>query len=258
MNTRLLRPILEMRRAGNRWLFDHPLGPGKNRRHVVVCGDSHVEVFRYMRRHDLAPSFRFDITKVNGATAQGMINPNSKTNALELFRQRIAGMKPHQEIFFQLGEVDCGFVIWHYAEKNGVPLMDQFQRSLDNYRAILEWTLARKPRKITLLSAPPPTITDGQAWGEIANARSSIRASQKERTELTLRYNRELQAMAAELGLDFLDITSPMMDSRSGLVDRSYMNKDPLDHHLDHGRYAEVIVQALGKLPAAARAAGAS
>ncbi len=254
MKTTLLKPILGINSLIRRWVFDHPLG--SKRRHVVVCGDSHVEVFRHIRRHDLAKGFRFDLLKVNGATAQGMINPNSKTNALEQFRQRIAAMKPHQEIFFQLGEVDCGFVIWHYAEKKSAPLEDQFRRSLDNYRTIIEWALERKTAGITLLSAPPPTITDGQTWGEIANARKGIKASQVERTELTLRYNRELEAMASELGLGFLDITSPLLDPETGLVDDRFMNEDRLDHHLDSAGYSRVIVAALENPISAAEQAG--
>ncbi len=217
----------------------------KNRRHIVVCGDSHAAVFHYLCRRGIANSILFDVVKVNGATAQGMVNPNSKTNAMEIFRNRIEQMKPWQELFIQLGEVDCGFVIWHYAEKNNIPVEQQFKRSIKNYRAMVEWALSLGISRITLLSAPPPTIADGQTWGEIANARKGISASQLERTSLTIRYNEELARMADDLDLDFLDITSCMLAPETGLVGSEYMNADPLDHHLDHAKYGTLIVQKL-------------
>lgn len=54
---------------------------------ILCCGDSHTSVFNYCnsRQND----FVFDVCEVGGATAQGAVNPNSRTNALNIFSKRI-------------------------------------------------------------------------------------------------------------------------------------------------------------------------
>lgn len=41
--------------------------------------------------------------------------------------------------------------------------------------------------EVIVISAPLPTIKDGKQFGEVANAKSEIRSSLKERIELTLK-----------------------------------------------------------------------
>lgn len=49
---------------------------------ILVIGDSHTQVFKYC--NDKNTDYHFDVQKVSGATAQGSVNPNSKTNALKI------------------------------------------------------------------------------------------------------------------------------------------------------------------------------
>ena len=47
---------------------------------ILVLGDSHSEIFNYCNNKQQDIIFEAHI--VGGATAQGMVNPNSNTNAL--------------------------------------------------------------------------------------------------------------------------------------------------------------------------------
>jgi len=50
---------------------------------ILVLGDSHSEIFNYCNKKQ--KNIFFDVIIVSGATAQGSVNPNSNTNALEIF-----------------------------------------------------------------------------------------------------------------------------------------------------------------------------
>ena len=72
-------------------------------KNIIVCGDSHTGVFRFMNNKQ--KNIHFDVCEVGGATAQGMVNPNSKTNALPIFINKIKKKKA-DKIIIMLGEVD--------------------------------------------------------------------------------------------------------------------------------------------------------
>ena len=55
---------------------------------ILVLGDSHSEVFRFIDTEDKDYFFPY-ICTVAGATAQGAVNMNSKTNALRVFNEVI-------------------------------------------------------------------------------------------------------------------------------------------------------------------------
>ena len=84
---------------------------------ILVFGDSHSMVFRYCNNKQ--NKFKFHVCEVGGATALGLVNPNSKTNALPIFSNKIrnSNSKMFKKVFLMLGEVDCGFVIWVCSKK---------------------------------------------------------------------------------------------------------------------------------------------
>ncbi len=57
------------------------------RTHAVCFGDSHVGVFWHIEQRRLVPHAWFDACPITGATAHGLGNPSSRTNALSIFRQ---------------------------------------------------------------------------------------------------------------------------------------------------------------------------
>ena len=213
---------------------------------VYVFGDSHTEVFEHMNKKNPFYKFRFQVTKVGGATAQGMRNPNSKTNALQIFLEKTNQIKSKKSpIFLLLGEVDTGFVIWYRAQKYNESVESQLLGSIEAYFEFIEQLRAKGFNNITVFSAGLPTIEDGQTWGEIANARREITATKKERTELTLRYNNMLKEECRKRGVQYIGYDNDLMDPKTGMVLDRYKNTDPNNHHLDVDLYADLIFSKL-------------
>lgn len=212
-------------------------------RRLSVCyyvfGDSHTEVFQYLDRHTVFK--RFDVLLVGGATAQGMRNPNSQTNALQLFREKAERLPRNSRLVFQLGEVDTGFVIWYRALKHNENLDQQLRFSVETYFDFIDELIGKGFKRITVVSAPLPTIRDGQDWGDVANARKEIKATQLERTALTLAYNRLLQENCRRRKLRYIDCDADLLDQTTGLIHVKFRNRDKLNHHLDLHEYSEII-----------------
>ena len=80
----------------------------RDRDHTEV--DAHVFNLVDKAAHDLFISHCI----VTGSSAQGVVNPNSKTNALPIFRDILSkNAESHTHCMTMLGEVDCGHVIWY-------------------------------------------------------------------------------------------------------------------------------------------------
>ena len=141
-----------------------------------------------------------------------------------------------------LGEVDTGFVIWYRAEKYKAEVSEMLLHALTSYQKFL--TLLRNEHRVICLSAPLPTIIDGREWGAVANARKDVRASQAERTLLTIGFNEGMRRFCEENAIEYLDFDDDSI-GKDGLVDRRLLNSDPLDHHYEPRAYMEMIIPRL-------------
>lgn len=197
-----------------------------------VVGDSHIGAFRVAYGQGLldAPA---SFCMVVGATAVGLRNPNSLTNALTIFEQRLLPPKKGVIPVIHLGEVDCGFVIWWRSKRYGEPVDEQLAQSIGAYADFVDKLLAAGYPGIVVTGASMPTIRDGQDFGEIANLRREVTASLLERTDLTLRYNSELAKLAKERNLPFIDISSAILDKDTGVISDNFRHPDEADHHLN-------------------------
>jgi hypothetical protein len=143
-----------------------------------------------------------------------------------------------------LGEVDCGFVIWRRAERQGLSIGEQLEATLNSYLTFLGGIGRTAFASLSVLSAPLPTITDDPSQrGAVANLRKEITATQRERTDLTLLFNAELRQRVSGEGIGFIDATSGQRDPCTGTIDRSLV-RGPLDHHLRDEPYASLIAGA--------------
>lgn len=172
-----------------------------------------------------------DFCIVRGATAVGMRNPNSATNALQTFQDAVHS-KP-DNVIVQLGEVDCGFVIWYRAKKYNESIDLQLKQSVEAYRSFA-LGLVKSGMNVVLTGAVLPTIRGGQSWGDVANLRREVDVPLLERTRLTLAYNEQIKSVAREIGAAYTDITAETINRETGTVDDYYRCEDPTDHHLDH------------------------
>jgi len=200
---------------------------------LAFFGDSHLMYFRSAATRGLFGQRPIGMCEVPGATAVGLRNPNSATNALQTFREALGKLDPGTILVVHLGEVDCGFVIWYRAQKYGEPVQRQVEESLDAYFSFVDDALAAGISRIIVTGATLPTIRDGQNWGDVANARREVTASLRERTELTLAYNQELRRRAEARGLAFADISDEALDPVTGVIREGMRHPDPRNHHLD-------------------------
>ena len=59
--------------------------------------------------------------------------------------------------------------------------------------------------------------------GEVANLRRSIKASQKEKTALTLKFNQVLKETANEYGFYYIEITQSIINNQTGMLDDYFL-----------------------------------
>jgi hypothetical protein len=218
-----------------------------NRKKVLVLGDSHSLVFRSIYMQILLPMCKFIVCYVNGATVSGLENPNSKTNAANIFKQTIKDNKEVQNIVFLLGEVDTGFVIWYRAQKYGTSIDEMLKLALENYRKLL-MNESLKAKKLIVISAPLPTIKDHTIHGNVANARREVTATIEERTMLTLKFNAQMKQIADELGCHFVDLDKISLNADKKGVKRLLRNWVKTDHHYNSLVYSLLIYRKISKL----------
>lgn len=207
---------------------------------VYYLGDSHVRYFKKAAKLGLLAPHELSGVEVGGATAVGMRNPNAKRNALGRFRDWIQDKPRKAIVVFHLGEVDCGYVIWYRADKYDEPVEVQMESSIDAYFEFIDELRGQGFRRIIITGATLPTITDDDQVGEVVVKRSSITATQKERTELTLRCNEALRREAGARNLPYIAIDEDVLDPEKGVVDERMRNPKPTDHHMN-GPLAAVL-----------------
>lgn len=225
--------------------FDYALLQIKNlfRQEIMVLGDSHAAVFKHELISSSFPNYYFNIVCVPGATVSGLENPNSKTQAFQIFMSCIKNSKAKTTIVL-LGEVDAGFVIWYRAEKYKIQVSEMLETALSNYQKLLSTLL--ETSQVICISTPLPTIKDGQDWGEVANARKDVKATQLERTKLTIQFNALMQDFCNKNGIRYLSFDNESI-GENGLVDSRLLNFNSTSHHYAKHVYAEMIISKLKK-----------
>lgn len=202
-------------------------------RTLLAIGDSHLEVLKLAAELNLLDVAGTDFCIVPGATVIGLRNPNSSTDAVNLFKSFLRPASKHSHVLLHLGEVDCGFVMWWRAKKRGEDIEEQFQQSLHAYGEFVLHILAMGFKHLCITGASLPTIDHGVDMGEVANLRREVSESLHDRTLLTLRYNRALREIADGVGVSYFDISRAVLDRSSNVVHQFFRNSDPRDHHLD-------------------------
>lgn len=211
-------------------------------RKIVVLGDSHAQIFLHRIFRFSFPLTIFDVCSVGGATASGLNNPNSTTAAYKTFRNKMNAAPEGSVIVIMLGEVDTGFVIWYRASKHGDSVDVMLKKAIRNYSEFIS-KVAQKHRTI-VISTPLPTISDDNEWGDVANLRRKISATQYERTQLTLSFNKIMKQYCQENRIAYLDL-DPESLGENGFVSDSLLNNDETDHHYDPLKHAQMILPKL-------------
>ncbi|WP_454876735.1 hypothetical protein [Pseudomonas farris] len=214
---------------------------------LLAIGDSHLDSLQAAADLGLLRSDESVFCIVPGATAVGLRNPNSITNAISLFRVAAQGRSKTHRVLIHLGEVDCGFVMWWRQAKYGEPIESQLHQSISAYKSFVIELLEMGYESICITGASLPTIRDGVDFGNVANKRSEISVSLKERTLLTQQYNSALLTIASEFGCSYFDLSEAFVDFRTGVVSDFFRHTDPCDHHLDPSKVVGVWALACNK-----------
>ena len=215
---------------------------------IIVCGDSHTRVFSYCNKQQ--SHFQFDVCEVGGATAQGAVNPNSKTNALGIFSEKIKNTPKADKVMIMLGEVDCGFVIWVRSKKYNISVDEQLQLSINNLTRFIETKVKScgyASNDIIVAGVILPTIKDNTNKQYLNGARKEVDVSQAIRTQKTLEYNQQLQSMCSVYGYHYIDITQDLM-GENGVINDEYLNENHTDHHLSNPKTYHMWVNRLLEL----------
>ena len=214
----------------------------------MVVGDSHARVFDEIQRRRLVPRTSFAVLAVPGATARGLANPNSTTDAVGRFDAALGAVPRSRRTLVMLGEVDCGFLCWYLASQHQTTVDAQLQISWQRHRRFLEGLLAEGRRHLGVVSVVPPTVDDYTTWDGLANERRQVTASIQARTATTLAYNAELAAWADEHRCAYLDLDPALIDRTTGILRDEFRNPDPTDHHLNPGALAALVARRLAEL----------
>ena len=200
---------------------------------ILCCGDSHTRVFDYCNSRQ--NEFVFDVCEVGGATAQGVVNPNSKTDALAIFEKKINSTRA-DKILIMLGEVDCGFVIWVRSNRYNISIDDQINNSVNNLFTFVDNIIATKKytnKDIIICGSILPTIKDNTDKKFLNGVRSEVDVSQLERTKKTIEYNNLLKINCHKYGYNYIEIVNDIL-GKDGIIRDEFLNSNSADHHLDN------------------------
>ena len=213
---------------------------------ILLLGDSHAHVFKLV--DNATPDFSISHCIVTGSSAQGAVNPHSKTNALPIFRDVLSKYaESHTHCMTMLGEVDCGFVIWYRKKKYNDSIKSQLERSLNNYFKFLKQEVEKYflSENILVCCVVPPTIQDNTDKRFLKGARTEVTATQLERARLTETYNHYLRKICLERRYKFVNPYACLIDQQSRLPKKNILNKNPYDHHLDQSKTFEYWLASL-------------
>ncbi|WJW75307.1 lipopolysaccharide biosynthesis protein [Thiohalobacter sp. IOR34] len=228
---------------------------------VVECmGDSHCNIFPVVNRTGCMPGVYFRATVVQGATAYGLANLNSRTGAARIFGEWLSRMPRHRPLLFLLGEVDVGYRAWKKAEQAGVTAREVIEESLLRYFEFMELCQARGHR-VALVTIPLPSVRDSDA-AAMDVQRPGLSASQWERTRLSLEFNAALRRWAADHDAYLVDLDEALLDPDTGTLRKEYYKGKRGGNRLEPQAFARLICRILSGqgfmrwLDGAARKAG--
>ncbi|WOD06177.1 hypothetical protein [Marinomonas sp. GJ51-6] len=211
---------------------------------LLVLGDSHAHIFKAGKFGIRFPEYDWSLCYVMGATLIGLQNENSKTKALEQYRDKLGEIAPDVALTL-IGEVDIGYHVWFKNKANNEPVEKTIERILASYVSF--WTEIKKyTSSIICVSTPLPTIPDHDQVGDVALSRKFVDASQLQRTEVTLLFNQRLKALVAQEAVQYLDLDLLSLGD-DGLVIPDLLHPNRFDHHYFGRTYSNMLVEQLSR-----------
>jgi len=120
-------------------------------------------------------------------------------------------------------------VLWYKKEKENQNIDNLLNHTVEKMKKFLI-EINNYGYKPIVVSTPLPTIKDNCQWGEVSNLRKEIKATQKERTLLTLRFNQIIQDFCLVKGYYNINLDSISLN-KNGLVKRIFRHYNKSNHH---------------------------
>lgn len=204
---------------------------------LLFLTDSHGLYFTHAIKNHLLMPFKASVCKVNGATIAGLKNVDSFTAALDKYKNFLQNKSRSSLVFIQLGEVDCGILIWLKAEKNNNTIQEECFKTVDIYMQFIADLEAMGFNNIVVTSATLPTINDEDHIGEIISLRrKKVQATYRQRTDLTLFFNQNLEENCQKNSIEYIDATDSFLDKKTMSCDSKFRNKRIEDHHMEYSQ----------------------
>lgn len=218
---------------------------------ILVFGDSHTEIFEYCNTKQ--SFYNFNVCKVVGASAQGVLKGHSKTNAYNIYMKKIQNTtKNYDKILIMLGEVDCGFVVYLRSKKYNISIQEQIDNCIHNLFGMIKQILNKYPyytnKDIIVCGVIIPTISDNADKKFMNLGRRQITESQFERTKLTIEYNNKLKNICQKNNYHYIEITPVIIDHENKILNKYFLRSNTSDHHLDNEKTYKLWINQLNNL----------
>ena len=214
----------------------------KPNNNVLVLGDSHIRVFEHWIFRLLMRRYHFHIAYVPGATAYGIANRNSQTNAYNIFYDAL-NRQNYRKIIVTLGEVDTAYTLWSIIQRDKKDIDEVLNVAIKRYIDFLKELSGYA--QVIVLSASLPTISDlTDCDDSVQGIRKKVDISQRERTALALRFNASIKEFCShDSSIEFCDFDRYALNPKTQLVRSWLLNKkNPCDHHYRRWVYALLIL----------------
>ena len=216
---------------------------------ILVLGDSHTEIFQYLNKKQ--NTYKFDVLLVGGASARGIMQPNSRTQSFNLFSEKLQQSKGCEKVIIMLGEVDCAYLSWISSYKYNTHIDEQIKKSYTNLFSFIDNIVVNKngfaAQQVMVAGSVLSSIADGIDRSHLYAERPNVRANQELINTKIMMYNNQLKSMCIKKGYSYFDITRHIIGTHK-IVKKQFLRTDPYDHHLrldsSHGPWLNEFSQA--------------
>lgn len=182
---------------------------------ILILGDSHAKAFEGIFPQGM------HVVSVQGATAYGINNPDSMSQAALLFRKAI---RTKDRVFCGVGETDCNTLIWQRAFNRGCPPEEELEVAIGRYLDFAKEVSTTNSFGF-LAVLPTPFFQR-----DIPSDYGIKTVSREEVWYLTQTFNTRLRRYAEENDHDYLDINDRVLEN--GVINPRFVSSND-SHHLD-------------------------
>lgn len=202
---------------------------------IHCIGDSHTRAYRYARHH--LRRALLTTTVVRGATAWGLLSPNSRSQARSIFSDRLGRIHDDDIVVMHVGEVDVGVAMWRMAAARRRDPLELASIAQDR---LFEFLVQHPHDRVIVSAVTPPTVLDYSIRDSTFDERFGLDVPWQERFDLTREWNQMLAQRCDRAGVVYLDCFRPVLLA-DGHVKPEFRPASPANHHLDERSFGRLL-----------------